>query len=113
MKKLGLSLLAVTAMFFYTENVNAQVDGDVDANVEVEAHAQEKTDFKEIDVLALPQPVKDAVMTDFNGAVTEEAWVKEKDGKTMYKLSLNVEGEKKKVYIDQDGNWIDKKDKDK
>ncbi|MDR9455996.1 MAG: hypothetical protein RI572_01185 [Salegentibacter sp.] len=113
MKKLGLSLLAVTAMFFYTENVNAQVDGGVDANVEVEAHAQEKTDFKEIDVLALPQPVKDAVMTDFNGAVTEEAWVKEKDGKTMYKLLLNVEGEKKKVYIDQDGNWIDKKDKDK
>lgn len=113
MKKLGLSLLAVTAMFFYTENINAQVEGEVDANVEVEAQAQEKPDFVEIDVVALPQSVKDAVMTDFNGAVTEEAWVKEKDGKTMYKLSLNVEGEKKKVYIDQDGNWIDKEDKEK
>ncbi|WP_081208589.1 hypothetical protein [Salegentibacter sediminis] len=111
MKKLGLSLLAVTAMFFYSENVNAQVEGEVEA--EVETHAQEQSDFKEIDVVALPQPVKDAVMSDFNGAVTEEAWVKEKDGKTIYKLSLNVEGEKKKVYVDQDGNWIDKEDKDK
>lgn len=112
MKKLGLSLLAVTAMFFYTENINAQVEGEVEADVEVEAQAQEKTDFKAIDIVALPQPVKDAVMTDFNGAVTEEAWVKEKDGKTVYKLSLNVDGEKKKVYIDQDGNWIDKKGKE-
>ncbi|MGY5849102.1 hypothetical protein [Salegentibacter sp. F14] len=113
MKKLGLSLLAVTAMFFYTENANAQVEGEVEANTQVEAHAQQQKDFQEIDVVALPQPVKDAVMTDFNGAVTEEAWVKEKDGKTVYKLSLNVEGEKKKVYADQDGNWIDKDDKDK
>ncbi|HEY9184846.1 MAG TPA: hypothetical protein VIM94_05960 [Salegentibacter sp.] len=111
MRKLGLSLLAVTAMFFYTENINAQVEDEVEAEVEVEAHAQQKMDFKEIDILALPQAVKDAVMTDFNGAVTEEAWVKEKDGKKMYKLSLNVEGEKKKVYVDQDGNWIDKEDK--
>lgn len=113
MKKLGLSLFAATAMFFYTEVTNAQVEGEVKADVEVEAHAQEKTDFVEIDVLALPQPVKDAVMTDFNGAVTEEAWVKEKDGETIYKLHLNVEGEKKKVYADQDGNWIEKEKKDK
>ena len=104
-------MLAATAMFFYTENASAQVEGEVEAKVE--AQAQEKKDFTEIDVLALPQPVKDAVMTDFNGAVTEEAWVKQKDGKTMYKLKLNVEGEKKKVYVDQDGNWIDKEDKDK
>lgn len=113
MKKLGLSLLAVTAMFFYTENVNAQVEGEVEAEVEVETHAQEQSAFKEIDVVALPQPVKDAVMSDFNGAVTEEAWVKEKDGKLLYKLSLNVEGEKKKVYIDKDGNWVDSEEKDK
>lgn len=113
MKKLGLSLLAATAMFFFTENANAQVEGEVKTDVEVEAQAQEKSDFKEIDVVALPQSVKDAVMTDYNGAVTEEAWVKEKDGKAVYKLSLNVEGEKKKVYADEDGNWIDKKDKDK
>ncbi|WP_372917329.1 hypothetical protein [Salegentibacter sp.] len=112
MKKLGLSLIAAAAMFFFTENVNAQVEGEVHTDVEMEAHAQEKSDFKEIDVVALPQAVKDAVMTDFNGAVTEEAWVKEKEGKKMYKLSLNVEGEKKKVYADEDGNWIDKKDKE-
>lgn len=112
MKKLGLSLIAAAAMFFFTENANAQVEGEVNTDVEVEAQAQEKTDFKAIDVVALPQAIKDAVMTDFNGAVTEEAWVKEKDGKLIYKLSLNVEGEKKKVYADEEGNWIEKENKE-
>lgn len=113
MKKFGLSLIALAAMFFYSENTNAQTEAPVEEEVEeiAEAPAQEKSDFTEIDVVALPQAVKDAVMTDFNAAVTEEAWVKEKDGKTMYKLSLNVDGEKKKVYADEEGNWIDKKDK--
>ena len=113
MKKFGLSLIALAAMFFYSENANAQTEAPVVEETEeiAEAPAQEKSDFTEIDVVALPQAVKDAVMTDFNAAVTEEAWVKEKDGKTMYKLSLNVDGEKKKVYADEEGNWIDKKDK--
>ncbi len=108
MKKLGLSLMAAAAMFFATENMNAQVE----EVTETEAQVADKTqDLEEIDVVALPQAIKDAVMTDFSGATTEEAWVKEKEGKKMYKLHLNVDGEKKKVYADEEGNWIDKKEK--
>lgn len=115
MKKLGLTLMAAAGMFFISETATAQTEGEVnEANVEAQEQMQEKDDFTAIDVVALPQEIKDAVLTDYNGAVTEEAWVKEKDGKTKYKLHLNVEGEKKEVYIDQDGNWIDKdKKKDK
>lgn len=118
MKKLGLTLMAAAGMFFITETASAQTEGEVQENVEAQEQVQEKQekdDFREVDVVALPQEIKDAVMTDYNGAVTEEAWVKEKDGKTKYKLHLNVDGEKQEVYADQDGNWIDKdkkKDKD-
>ena len=62
-------------------------------------------------MLVLPQAIKDAIMTDLNGAVAEEAWVKEKEGKKIYKLSLNVDGEKEKAYIDHEGNWIEKEEK--
>lgn len=116
MKKLGLTLMAAAGMFFITQTASAQTEGEVtEANVEAQEQMQEKDDFTAIDVVALPQAIKDAVMTDYYGAVTEEAWVKEKDGKTKYKLHLNVDGEKKEAYIDQEGNWIDKdkkKDKD-
>ena len=113
MKKLGLTLMAAVGMFLFTQTAQAQV-AETEEMEQTKAETQEKKDdFKEVDVLALPQAVKDAVMTDMNGAVAEEAWVKEKDGKTVYKLALNTEGEKTKAYIDQEGNWIEKEDKDK
>ncbi len=113
MKKLGLTLVAAAGMFLFTQNAQAQVE-EPEEMEEIEAieETQEKKDeFKAVDVLALPQTVKDAIMTDLNGAVAEEAWVKEKDGKTVYKLALNTDGEKTKAYIDKEGNWIEKEDK--
>ncbi len=116
MKKLGLSLMAAAAMFFVTENMSAQTEEEVEevneTHMEATVSEEKSQDFEEIDVVALPQAIKDAVMTDFNGATTEEAWVKEKEDKKMYKLHLNVDGEKKKVYADAEGNWIDKEKKE-
>ncbi|MGY5846274.1 hypothetical protein ACW6QP_02550 [Salegentibacter sp. HM20] len=118
MKKLGLSLMAAAGMLLATQTMQAQTEGEIEevnATVETEAKSMQD-DYTEVDVVTLPQAIKDAVMTDYNGAVTEEAWMKEKDGKVVYKLKLNVNGETEKAYIDQDGNWIDKdkkkKDKD-
>lgn len=107
MKKLGLSLIAAAGMFFFSTNVQAQTETEVTTEVQTTAQAQE--DWASVDVAALPQAVKDAVMNDYTGATTEEAWSKQKDGKTIYKLSLNVNGETKTVYADQDGNWIQMK----
>lgn len=113
MKKLGLTLMVAAGMFLFTQNAQAQVEEpeEMEQTETMEKVQEMKDDFKQIDVVALPQSVKDAIMTDLNGAVAEEAWVKEKDGKTVYKLTLNTEGEKTKAYIDKEGNWIEKEDK--
>ncbi|WP_037317583.1 hypothetical protein [Salegentibacter sp. Hel_I_6] len=110
MKKLGLTLMAAAGMFLFTQNAQAQGEEpeEMEQTEAMEEAQEKKDDYKQIDVVALPQSVKDAIMTDLNGAVAEEAWVKEKDGKTVYKLSLNTEGEKTKAYIDKEGNWIEK-----
>ena len=113
MKKLGITLMAAAGMFLFSQNAQAQEEEpeEMEQTEAVEEVQEVKDDFKKLDVLALPQAIKDAVMTDMNGAVAEEAWVKEKDGKNVYKLALNVDGEKKKAYIDSEGNWIEKEDK--
>ncbi|TDN95560.1 hypothetical protein DET49_101158 [Salegentibacter sp. 24] len=113
MKKLGITLIAVAGMFLFSQNAKAQVEDpeEMESMEAVEEIQEEIDEFVEVDVVALPQAVKDAVMTDMNGVMPEEAWVKEEDGKSIYKLVVNVDGEKEKVYIDSEGNWIEKEDK--
>tara|TARA_B100000929_G_scaffold264380_1_gene230750 strand:+ start:646 stop:990 length:345 start_codon:yes stop_codon:yes gene_type:complete len=110
MKKFVLSMMTVGAMFFATNNIQAQVE-EVEEIEEMEMEVA-KEEFVSIDVMELPQAVKDAVMTDYNGAVASEAWVKTKDEMKVYKLKLDVDGETEKVYIDQDGKWLEKDDMD-
>lgn len=108
MKKIALSIMTIGAMFFATQNLQAQEE-EIEEIEEVEEVVHEE--FASIDVAELPQAVKDALMTDYNEAVAKEAWVKTKDDKKVYKLKIDVKGETQKVYIDQDGNWIEKEDK--
>ena len=72
----------------------------------------EYDEYSSIDVNELPQTVKDAILTDYNGAVVSEAWMKAQDDKKIYKLKLDVRGEMMKVYIDEDGKWLEKDDED-
>ncbi|GAA4308562.1 hypothetical protein GCM10023115_36830 [Pontixanthobacter gangjinensis] len=105
MKKIALSMMTIGAMFFATQNMQAQ-DEEIE-DVDTEVIEMEQEEYASVDVAQLPQPVKDALATDYNGAEATEAWVKTKDDKQVYKLKLNVSGETEKVYIDQDGNWLD------
>ena len=107
MKKFVLSMMTMGAMFFATQNIQAQVEEIEEIETEIEVEQEE---FASLDVMELPQAVKDALMTDYNGAVASEAWVKNKGDKKIYKLKLDVKGEKEKVYIDQDGKWLEKDD---
>lgn len=111
MKKLVLSMMTIGAMFFATNNLQAQVEEVEEIETEVEMEVEQE-EFASVEVMALPQAVKDAVMTDYDGAVTSEAWVKSKDDAKVYKLKLDVKGETEKVFIDQDGNWLEKDDLD-
>jgi hypothetical protein len=109
MKKIALSLMTIGAMFFATQNLQAQEE-KVEEETEIEVEV-EHDEFESVDVAELPQAVQDALVSDYNGAVATEAWVKTKDDTQVYKLKLDVQGETQKVYIDQDGNWLEKEDK--
>ncbi|PTX45283.1 hypothetical protein C8P64_1277 [Christiangramia gaetbulicola] len=110
MKKIALSIMTVGALFFGTQSTYAQEE-EMEEVEAIEMEVQEET-FASVDVAELPQAVKDAVALDYAGAETSEAWVKTKDETKIYKLKLDVNGETKKVYVDQDGKWLEKEDKD-
>ncbi|HSI69216.1 MAG TPA: hypothetical protein VK941_03220 [Gillisia sp.] len=110
MKKLILSFAAIGLFFTATQAQVAEVKTDAQVEPQTEV-AVVGDDFEEIDVTALPAAVNEAIARDFAGATAQEAWVKEKDNKQVYKIKLNVSGEEKKVYADAEGNWIDMKDK--
>ncbi|MFV8225133.1 hypothetical protein [Christiangramia aquimixticola] len=105
MKKIAIGIMTLGAVFFGTQNLQAQ-----ESEVEEIAYTieDESEAFESIEVMALPQIVKEALLTDYNGIVAQEAWVKSHEGTLIYKLSIEVEGETEKVYIDEDGNWLDK-----
>lgn len=108
MKKLVLTFAAI-GLFFATP-AQAQVENETSTEVTQEIQDQEK-EYEQVEVTELPDAVTMAVNRDYPGAVTNEAHVKEKDGKSVYKLKLLVNGEEQKVYVDSEGNWIDKDEK--
>jgi len=113
MKKLGLTFAAI-GLFFATAAQAQEVEETATAETTMVTEvAVQQDDFKMIDVSELPEAVTAAIATDFQGATTKEAYVKEKEGKMIYKIKLDVNGVEKKVYADADGNWIKKEDKKK
>lgn len=110
MKKLVLTFAAI-GLFF--TGVQAQVAETTTTTTEVTTQTvvSEEDDYVKIELVELPAAVTTAITRDFAGATAQEAWVKEKDGKVVYKLKVNVDGEDKKLYADAEGNWIEKKDK--
>jgi hypothetical protein len=109
MKKLGLSLIAAAAFLISANNVQAQtMEAEETVGIKQE---QQNDNYQKIEVMALPQAVKVAVMKDFEGATAEEAWVKTNvEGKKVYKIAINVDGESQSVVSDADGNWMEEKE---
>ncbi len=108
MKKLGLTFAAI-GFFFATTTIQAQVT-ETTTEVQTEVTTAVDKDYEKIEVSELPVAVTTAVSTDYPGNPTEEAWVKEKEDKKVYKLKLT--GHEDHVYVDAEGNWIDKDEKD-
>lgn len=111
MKKLGLTFAAI-GLFFAT-TTQAQETSEASVVVSTEAVAAAQDEYEKIEVAELPAAVNLAIETDYAGATTKEVWFKEKEGKKVYKIKLEVNGEEKKVYADAEGNWIKKEDKKK
>lgn len=111
MKKTFLTIVAAAAFLFTTQSATAQVTGD-DTTAQ-EEQMQQKHDFEQIEVADLPAEVQQAVERDFQGATVAEAYTKEKDGETKYKLVITTtDGQSKDLYADAQGNWIDKAKKE-
>ena len=108
MKKLGLTLAAVGLFFATTQ---AQVVGEAQSEVAVEAEvAVAGNEFETIEIAALPEAVTTAISTEFQEALITEAFVKNEDEELTYKVKLNIEGLEKDVYLDAEGNWIEKEE---
>ncbi|TRO67174.1 hypothetical protein [Christiangramia sabulilitoris] len=108
MKKIVWSMMTIGAMFFATQNIQAQEE-EIEMETEMEIE-DVQDEFTSVEVAALPQAVQDAIITDYNDAIVSEAWVKTTDEAMVYKIKLDIKGETKKVYIDQDGNWLEDED---
>lgn len=111
MKKFMLSIAAIA--FLFTINTQAQVYTNSSSEEPFKEVVKTNEDYEEIEVSELPAAVTESITRDFVEATTTEAWVKEKDGKSIYKIKLDINGEEKKLYSDAEGNWIDKDDKKK
>lgn len=111
MKKLVLMFSALG--LFFTTTTQAQEASEVSAQVSTEVVVTAQDEYEKIEVAELPAAVNLAIETDYAGATTKEVWFKEKEGKKVYKIKLDVNGEEKKVYADAEGNWIKKDDKKK
>ena len=73
-----------------------------------------KTEMQPVATADLPAPVTAALQgNDYSGWTVSNAFKKEKDGKTIYKVELTKGSETKTVKLDADGNMMKGKDKEK
>ncbi len=113
MKKLGLTFAALGLFFVTTTQAQEGSEAAAQVSTEVEVAVEAQDEYTKLEVAELPAAITLAIETDFAGATAKEVWVKEKEGKKVYKIKLDVNGEEKKVYADAEGNWIKKEDKKK
>lgn len=106
MKRICLTMVAASAMLFSAQSISAQ---ETKHDVLVEEAVVQEVDWRQIEVQELPAEVQQAVERDYEGAVINEAHVKEKEGEKKFKLVITTaEGEEKELFADAQGNWIEK-----
>ena len=106
MKKLGMTLMAATAMFFTVQTASAQVEGQ--DRTTMEQRTQQQEDYQQVEVSELPSEVQQAVERDFQGSTVSEAHVRDQQGEKSYKIVISTQdGQSRELYADAQGNWID------
>ena len=97
MKRLGLTL-AVIGLFFTA--AQAQGEGEVQTEVEVEKELiVEVNEFEQIEVSDLPEAINAAILAEFPEAIPTMVFVKQDGEEAIYKVKLDLKGQKKKVYL--------------
>lgn len=111
MKRLYVTAVVAGAMFFSVGSANAQVYENSQAEAQmVQTQEIEYTLIEEQD---LPAEVRQAVEKDYQGSTLTEIYSAEKDGETTYKLLVSTQdGEIQELFVDAQGNWIQKDEND-
>ncbi len=108
MKKLLLALIMCTAAFA------ALAQDPAPAATPAPAQDQPATDMQPIATSDLPAAITASLEgQDYTGWTVSNAYKKEKDGKTIYKVELSNGSATKMVKFDADGNKLKGKDKEK
>jgi uncharacterized protein with beta-barrel porin domain len=107
MKKLLFALFMVAAtVTAFAQDASSSTQPAQDQNASSEMQSIAATD--------LPAAVTASLQSqDYSGWTVSNAYKKEKDGKTIYKVELKNGEEMKTVKFDADGNKLKGKDKDK
>lgn len=110
MKKTLLTTVTALAMIFSVNIASAQVYEEAGGNQQQQT--QQQDDFQQIEANQLPAAVQQAVEQEHQGSQISEAYLKEKDGQTKYKLVLTTQdGQSQEIFSDAEGNLKDKDDK--
>ena len=108
MKRFYVTAAIAGAMFFSVESATAQETQSTQSQTATE-QTQQKDEFKQIEAQEISNEVRKAVERDYQGATIAEAYSKEKDGETKYKIVVtSPNGQSQELYADAQGIWIDK-----
>lgn len=107
MKKL---ILTFAGILFLVTTTQAQVYANSTSEEPFVEVIEAQDEYKTIEVSELPEAVTASIARDYEEAETTEAWVKKDEGKSVYKIKINVNDEEKELFADAEGNWIEEKD---
>ena len=111
MKKLFFATaIAIGSLTAVNAQSTAIAQGDnAEVKQSVEAKQAPVQDFKEIKASELPKAIVASLDKDFKGATVAKAY---KNAKNQYKLVISTaDGQKKTVYANSEGQWLETKKK--
>lgn len=107
MKKLLIALFVCSVSVAFAQDPSS-------AATPAPAQDQSTDEMQPVAASDLPAAITASLESqDYSGWTVSNAFKKEKDGKTVYKVELMKGGETKTVKFDADGNKLKGKDKDK
>jgi uncharacterized membrane protein YkoI len=102
------------ALFMCTASVAAFAQDPSSTATPAPTQGQSTDEMQPVAASDLPAAITSSLESqDYSGWTVSNAYKKEKDGKTVYKVELMKGGETKTVKFDAEGNKLKGKDKDK
>ena len=113
-KKLNIMKKILFSLLMSRASIAVMAQDPAPAATPAPAQEQTSSEMQPIAATDLPAAITASLQgQDYSGWTVANAFKKEKDGKTVYKVELKNGAETKTVKFDADGNKLKGKDKDK